>query len=275
MNEKSGKETLYTVYGPKMLEDMAWTEVEEALKETDIVLPCVGAVENHGPHSPLSSDCIQAVEVAKRAAIKLANEGIKVVVGPLIPFGYSTHHMGFPGPITLRATTFHLLLKEVFQCLVHHGFKNIAVINGHGGNLASLYLAADELSADTKARIAVPDWFVPMYQKYLEVAKSKDSTREFHQGERGTCLTLAARPELVDMSKAGKYFNEDYERKLKAYGKCVNMPYLINYDARGATPLGYIGDAAAATEEVGEILYETSAEFIAEFVKNEFIKKQE
>jgi len=273
MDTKSQKTPLYTVYGPKMLEEMTWAEVAEALKETDIALPVVGATENHGPHSPLSSDSIQGVEVAKRAARKLSAEGIKVVVGPLVPFGCSTHHMGFPGTITLQTVTFHQLLKDVLHCLVHHGFRNIAVISGHGGNKASIYLAVDEIYKETKIRIASPDWFGVLYEHYMKVAKSDSPEREFHQGERATSLTLAACPELVDMNKAGRYFSEEYDRKYKRYGSRVNMSYLLDYDMRATTSVGYIGDAAAATKEVGELLYEACAEFVADFVKNEFVTR--
>jgi len=271
MGNKTEKTPLYTVYGPKMLEEMTWAEVEDALKETDIVLPLVGAVENHGPHSPLNSDCIQAVEVAKRAARKLAAEGIKVVVGPLIPFGYSTHHMGFPGTITMGAATFHLLIKDVLNCLIRHGFRKIAVISGHGGNPSSIYLAINEIYEETKVRIAAPDWFPTLYETYMKVAKSDSPEREFHQGERGTAMTLAACPELVNMSKAGRYFSEEFERRYNRYHKSVNLPYQIDYDIKSMTPVGYIGNAAAATKEVGEVLYEKAAEFIADFVREEFV----
>jgi creatinine amidohydrolase len=279
MKGKSERIPLYTVYGPKMLEDMTWAEVADALKETDIALPIVGSVENHGPHSPLRSDSIQGVEIAQRAALKLASKGIKSVVGPLIPFGYATHHMGFPGTITLRAATLHNLIKDVVRCLIQHGFRNIAVLNGHGGNLASIYLAVDEIYEETKKevknlRIAAPDWFPTMYETYAKVAKDKEPERDFHQGERETSFTLAAVPELVNMKKAGKYYSEELDRKKALYGWSVNIPYYVDYDMKATTPVGFIGDATLASKEVGEALYEATSQFIADFVYNEFTRRR-
>ncbi|MBC8492437.1 MAG: creatininase family protein, partial [Chloroflexi bacterium] len=97
------EEILYTVRGPKTLEDMTWEELSEVLKETDIVIVPVGSTEQHGPHLPLATDTIQATEIAKRTVVRLAEEGIKVVAGPTIPFGVAPYHMSFSGTITLSA----------------------------------------------------------------------------------------------------------------------------------------------------------------------------
>jgi creatinine amidohydrolase len=265
------KARLYSVHGPKMLEEMSWPEVQDALKNTDIALPVVGAIEQHGPHSPLMSDCIQGTEVAKRACQMLSEEGIKVVVGPLIPFGYSPHHMGFPGTITLRTTTFHELLKDVFRSLIHHGFRKLVVISGHGGNKPSIYLAVNEIYEETKVRIVAAEWSPTLHKTYLKLAHSDYPKGDFHQGERATSLTLAACPELVDMSKAVTYYSKEWERRDNLYGAGVNLPYLIDYDMRAVTEVGHIGNAAVATKELGEAEYEASARYIADLVKNEFV----
>lgn len=269
-------EPLYTVYGPKLLEEMTWAEVADALKETDIVLPLVGAVENHGPHCPLKSDNIQAVEVAKRAAIKLAAEGIKVVIGPLIPFGDSAHHMGFPGTITMRPGTAEDLLKDVLNSLILHGFRKICVISGHGGNPPFIYHACQEIYDKHKIRIASPDWMRVIFENWEPpVRKTNTPEREFHQGERGTSLTLAGCPELVDMSKAVASFAPEVERRRNKYGWWINVPYLMAYDTKAVAPMGHIGDATLATKEEGDYMLDKCGEYIADFVKEEFVARRD
>ena len=53
----------------KLLEEMSWPEIEAGLKETQTVILPVGATEEHGPHLPIFTDTIQAVEVAKGVAL--------------------------------------------------------------------------------------------------------------------------------------------------------------------------------------------------------------
>ena len=104
-------------------------EVEEYLKENDIVLFPTGSTEQHGKHIAIDNDAFTALEVSKRVAEKTG-----VLVAPVMPFGYSPHHMAFSGTITLPFETLLQVYKEVCKSLMKHGFKKIVIMNGHGGN---------------------------------------------------------------------------------------------------------------------------------------------
>ena len=71
------------------MEEMSYPDVQEILKRTDIVLIPIGSQEKHGPHIPLACDSIATIETTRRAAVKA-----EVPYTPLIPVGYSPHHMG-------------------------------------------------------------------------------------------------------------------------------------------------------------------------------------
>ena len=79
-------EVLYTVRGPKMLEDMSWEEVAEMLQLTQTIIVPVGSTEQHGPALPLAADTIQVVEMAKQTVARLAAGG-------------STSWQGLPSPL--------------------------------------------------------------------------------------------------------------------------------------------------------------------------------
>ena len=66
-------------------------EVEERLSETgqDVVLVPLGSTEKHGAHIPLGTDSYVTMEVVKRVGV-----AADVLYRPLVPFGYSPHHMG-------------------------------------------------------------------------------------------------------------------------------------------------------------------------------------
>jgi creatinine amidohydrolase/Fe(II)-dependent formamide hydrolase-like protein len=100
------------------MEKMSYPDVQEVLKTTDVVLIPIGSQEKHGPHIPLATDSIATIETTMRAAQKA-----KVPHTPLIPVGYSPHHMGelSQGIIDIleEKIAWHSGEMETAQCLAH------------------------------------------------------------------------------------------------------------------------------------------------------------
>src|SRR5690606_24940567 len=67
---------------------------------------------------------------------------------PPMPWGVSFHHMNFPGTISLSHDTFIQVLVEVMASLHHHGFERFLIVNGHGGNVNSIAVAAERISEE-------------------------------------------------------------------------------------------------------------------------------
>ncbi len=57
-----------------------------------------------------------------------------VPVFPAVPYGITPYFMAYPGTVTVSPTTYERLLTEVLGSLRRHGFRRIAIVNGHGGN---------------------------------------------------------------------------------------------------------------------------------------------
>ena len=89
------------------LDRLRWPEVEAHLQHDDVALIPIGATEQHGRHLPLLVDTGWAVAACERAA-RLAG----AVVAPALPYGWSPHHMGYPGTVTLGAAT----LQAAVEC---------------------------------------------------------------------------------------------------------------------------------------------------------------
>ena len=104
-----------------------------ALAEADalVIIP-VGSTEQHGPHLPVQVDARLAAEVARRAAARISEHG-SVVVAPTLWCGLAEHHMAFGATITLDFATFHALIRCVCDSILRHGFRRLALLNGHGG----------------------------------------------------------------------------------------------------------------------------------------------
>ena len=70
---------------------------------TIAVLP-LGAIEQHGPHLPVSVDRDIVDEVIRRS-LPLLMESLSVLFLPTMALGKSNEHIAFPGTLTLSAET--------------------------------------------------------------------------------------------------------------------------------------------------------------------------
>jgi creatinine amidohydrolase len=125
-----------------LLENLSYPEVEEYLKKKDIILVPTGSVEQHSPYGLIGTDFITAEAVARRVA-----EAMKILVAPTVKYGVSPHHMAFRGTVSLKPDTMIILISDMIESLVAHGFRRIVFINGHGGNISSIKIAMARLKA--------------------------------------------------------------------------------------------------------------------------------
>ncbi|MCG8350637.1 MAG: creatininase family protein [Chloroflexales bacterium] len=269
----SDAEDLYVIKGPKTLYEMTSAEVAAALERTTTVLLPVGATEDHGAHLPLGVDMFEAREICRRTAYALDQQNCPVVIGPTIPFGVSTFHMGFPGTITLTSSTLILMLKEVMMSLYHHGFRNLCLIHGHDGNLPQMMVAAQDVVDNTPdATVVVMNWMVELSKAYA-AGLGKSRKGESHGGEGETARILATHPELVDISKGQAFYLQPHElRKIQSpeHMKTGGGLFYPTRSYKALTPVGSIGDPALATEETGEQGYDVIVNWLVRIIKRDF-----
>ena len=125
-----------------LLERCTWQEVEAYLETARGILLPVGSTEQHGPNGLIGTDAICAELVARGVG-----EATGALVAPTLNFGMAQHHMAFRGTMTLRPQTLLAVLVDLLNSLAHHGFERCLVINGHGGNMATIMAAFSELHA--------------------------------------------------------------------------------------------------------------------------------
>ena len=121
-----------------------WHEVEEYLRTGRGIIVPIGSVEQHGPNGLIGTDYLDAEFVAKGVG-----DAIGCMVAPTLTYGMSQHHLGFAGSATLRPSTLMLVVRDVVLSLSRHGFERFFFINGHGGNVATVTAAFDEIYAET------------------------------------------------------------------------------------------------------------------------------
>jgi creatinine amidohydrolase len=200
---------------------------------------------------PLITDSLMVTWVADQTATQVPG----VLVAPTITYGVSHNHIDFPGTATLRVKTLKNLIKDVGRSLLGHGFKVLVLLNGHGGNNATVAVAAIELREETGKIIA--NIYTPALVK--KAYKTLECEINWHADEGETATMLVAAPELVDMSRAVREIPkpiplfEFTEEALSSSMVDLGLP-----KTKQVTQSGTIGDATLATREKGQrILDET------------------
>ena len=129
-------------------EKLTWPEINDAVDLGKVcIVPC-GAVEQHGPHLPLDVDLVCPGGIATGAGQEIPD---KMLVLPIVAYGYTGHVMDFPGTINNDFEHFMHHVLDITKSLAYHGFKKIILLNGHGSNMPNLDLVARRTNLETDA----------------------------------------------------------------------------------------------------------------------------
>jgi len=261
---------------PLVLTEMTWTDVRDYLAANDMVIIPLGSTEQHGPHMPLGTDWLAALDMAKLISARTG-----VVVAPVIQVGYSAHHYGFPGTLGLRPETFEQVLFETAEILVRHGFKRLLFLNMHGGNFIPESAAIHRINQNLAAR-AVAIGAGSAIQK--DYPRAPGVSFDEHAGVGETSVGLFLWPELVHMDRASKpefRFSPEVQRlmallpehpELSALsGALVAVPEETGKggSSRELTSNGIWsnGDPKTATRELGEKIIMVQVENAVRFIE--------
>jgi len=224
--------------------ELHWPQVAALSKDTPVVFP-VAALEQHGHHMPVFTDSLLLGEVVRRAQERL---GDRVLWAPLMWLGNSEHHLDFAGTLTASPRTYLNLLGELMENFIHHGFKRLVFVNGHGGNIVPGQQAVFEVRQRHRQRKDLLLLFATYWTlggKPHEVDRTIKQQRMGHACELETSMMLRIAPHLVgDLSKVEPVeFGVPFE------------PAYRGWITNDRSQPGHIGDPRSATAEKGESLF--------------------
>lgn len=230
-----------------LLQLSTWSEVETYLSQSQGIILPIGSTEQHGPTGLIGTDAICAEVISKGVG-----ETVEALVGPTINVGMALHHTAFPGTISLRPSTMIQVIRDYIVCLTRSGFTKFFLINGHGGNIATLKAAFSETYAHLAdinivngelVKCKVGNWF--MCSSVYKLAKELYGDREgSHATPSEVALTQYVYPEVIKQAP----LSEDVASGYPIYGAA---------NFRRRYPDGRMGsNPALAKPEHGKQLYE-------------------
>jgi len=230
------------------LSDLAWPAVADLSRDTPVVIP-IAALEQHGHHLPVFTDSLLLGEVTRRAKEAV---GDRVLFAPLMWLGNSEHHLDFAGTLSASPRGYLDLLNDLAGNFLHHGFRRIVFVNGHGGNDVPGRQAVFELRQRHRDR----DDLLLLVATYWSLgSKPAEADPTLHQHDMGhaceweTSMILRLAPHLVG----------DYRGARPVEPGTPFTPASRGWTTRDRSEPGHIGAPHLASPEKGERLFQTFA----------------
>jgi mycofactocin system creatininase family protein len=218
--------------------------VEERAAATVLAVP-LGATEQHGPHLPLSTDTDLAVALAGRLAACRTG----VLTTPVVAFGASGEHAGFPGTLSIGTDVLEQVLVELARSA--DAWAGVLFVSSHGGNAGPLSRAVDLLGREGR-RVLAWSPAASVMEKVLD-GRPVDA----HAGLVETSVALALDPAAVRTDRM-------------VPGETRPLPSLMTSlrrdGVRPVSPSGVLGDPTGASSALGlKLLDALTADLVRTF----------
>jgi creatinine amidohydrolase len=259
------------------ISEKGYDEVAEYLKTNDVIMIPMGSTEKHGAHCPLGTDSFTTMGVVEAAA-PIA----KTCYTPLIPVGYSPHHMGEvkhgTGTMTLSGNTYRAVVYDLAMSMIYHGFNKIVFVSHHGSNSKVIDDVLRRIRYETGCFVC---WYkTPTERAYSLVGDifegPPEETPGWHAGEVETSTAWAYNPESVDMSKAkqdrthaprwmGPAFSKHDGSGMVTFMGAENIWVPMEHHEYSDTAT--IGNPLRASKEKGEKYFAKAGQALANFLE--------
>jgi creatinine amidohydrolase len=219
-----------------LLEELTWPAVRALVEggETLCLLP-LGATEQHGRHLPLCTDSVIAGAICAAAS---SRTGVPVLPTVTVTSSHA-HSMKWPGTLSYPPLMVISMLVELSSWVAAAGFTKLLMVNAHGGNIAPLGVAVDEIRRLGQLQVGGVGWFA---LTDAIAARTFADGEDIHANAAETSLMLHLRPDRT----AGLVFSYPVDR--------------TSVD-------GLTGAPSQASAEAGAELFELIADALAERVE--------
>ena len=234
---------------PGLLEEMTVDEVR-AFEPEVVVLP-LGSTEPHGPHLPLGTDTYQ-VTALSRLAVEAANrQGGRVLLYPTLPITNNANVRAFPFALRMGIRTLMSVIVDIVTQCREDGIRKVVIVNGHGGNPATIDAALREIAAMDDMPFVCWTGGIPPADFVDPIEHASD-----HGGESETSRVMDLRPDLVRTDELAD--NPFGRLRVKSLvGARFVRPWHLYVPASAG------GETRASSAEKGRALHEAYSEGLA------------
>ena len=236
------------------------------IDQTVAVLP-VAAIEQHGPHLPVSVDTTLVNGVIEAALAHLP-ENLPVLFMPTQQVGKSNEHIRYPGTLTLSAQTLISVWTELGACVHRAGIKKLVLFNSHGGQVSVMDIVARDLRTAHDLMVFSSNWYtLPLGDEVMNLFTPAEHRFGIHAGDMETSMMLALREKYADMQQA-QHFHTQAEERAKTYpilgnGVSAKLGWQIqDYNVQGAA-----GNATLATAAKGHAVINAAGLQLAQLLQ--------
>jgi creatinine amidohydrolase len=175
------------------MERINWMEFREWVPgRIDTVLLPLGTLEAHGVTAN-GTDIMVPVAMAREIAPRL-----NALIAPVVAYGFTGVLDAYPGGFTIPEDAYRGYVRAVLQGLARNQFRNIVLLNGHGGGQTAILSALiQEVGRETQTRMLVVNWW----------SCTADVTQEIfgedggHAGNTETAYMMAIDAALVEVKR--------------------------------------------------------------------------
>ncbi len=245
--------------------DLTWPDIKAADTSSWIAVLPVAAIEQHGPHLPLSTDrdIMQGYLARIMAGIPA---DLPVSFLPVQNIGLSPEHRDFPGTLTLSPETALRVWAEIGESVARAGVRKIVLLSSHGGNTGLLEVVARELRA-RHSMLAVTASFSRL--GYPDGVFSADEiSHGIHGGEIEASLMLAFQPQKVRQNRLADFPAETLRMARDLKHLRAAKPAGFGWLAQDLNPDGAAGNAKAASAVKGAQAAEYGAQLFIELLQD-------
>jgi creatinine amidohydrolase len=245
----------------RLIGELTFLEISRALKKSSILCLPIGSIEQHGPHLPLNTDVVLAEEFTRRIIARWG-EALDLWQLPTLSISLAREHEWAAGTMSLSIAGMTALMRDLGREIARAlPARNLAVINGHGGNRGILEALAQDLRADFGLNVVV------LHPAAWAENDVSPGIPEIHGGTHETSMMLAIAPHLVRRDQIAQLKNppdrEEVRKTILSHG--VSWPWTT--DDKRMADLGVIGSPQDASAEFGNRLLDHVAETAGSFLK--------
>jgi len=201
------------IVSTREMDRINWMEFKEVVPSriTTVLLP-TGTLE---PHGVINNG---ADNTAPFAMAKTIARRTNALIAPTLPYGITGSLEAYPGAFQISEAAYRPFVKQILEGLAKTGFRNIIIVNGHGGGqTAVLQSVASEVAIDKHVRTLVVNWW----------SFASDETKEVfgedggHAGWNESAFIQAIDPTLVHAER----YKAELATPIPASGTWAAVPF--------------------------------------------------